>query len=112
MKPAPQLICTLLILWPYALANLPEASTISPSIVGGILYLGLVSTGVGFVISVKSLHVLGPTTTAMFSNFLPVTTTLFGWLLLGEAISFLQMVGGAIVIAAGCIVIKEKGRRI
>ena len=79
-------------------------------IVGGILYLGTLSTGIGFIIQVRSLHILGPTVTAIFSNFLPVTTTLFGWLILKETILPVQVLGGAIVIAAGYIVIKEKGR--
>ena len=79
-------------------------------VVGGILYLGLFSTGVGFIIYVRALNVLGPTVTAIFSNFLPVTTTLFGWLILKETISVFQMAGGILVIYAGYLVIKEKGR--
>jgi drug/metabolite transporter (DMT)-like permease len=35
---------------------------------------------------------------------------LFGWLILKETIQPAQMLGGAIVIAAGYLVIKEKGR--
>ncbi len=105
-----QMICTLLLVWPYALAHLPDRGTVTWGVVGGILYLGLLSTGIGFIIFVRSLHVLGPTVTAIFSNFLPVTTTFFGWLILKETISPVQMAGGAVVIAAGYLVIKEKGR--
>lgn len=105
-----QVICSLLLVWPYALTHLPDLSTVTAGVAGGILYLGILSTGVGFIIFVRSLHILGPTVTAIFSNFLPVTTTLFGWMILKETISPVQMAGGAIVIAAGYIVIKEKGR--
>jgi drug/metabolite transporter (DMT)-like permease len=105
-----QMICTLLLVWPYALVHLPDPGTITLGVVGGILYLGILSTGIGFIIFVRSLHILGPTVTAIFSNFLPVTTTFFGWLLLKETISPVQMAGGAVVIAAGYLVIKEKGR--
>ena len=59
---------------------------------------------------VRGLKVLGPTISAMFSNFLPVTATFFGWLFLGESIGVMQFIGGAIVIASSCIVIKEKGK--
>lgn len=105
-----QITCSILLTWPYALSHLPEQGMFTSGVVAGILYLGIVSTGLGFLISVRSLHVLGPTVTAIFSNFLPVTTTLFGWLFLKETISLGQMAGGVIVIAAGYIVIKEKGR--
>mgnify|MGYP000978081721 CR=1 FL=1 len=105
-----QIICSLLLVWPYALTHLPHSGTVTPGVIGGILYLGILSTGVGFIIFVRSLHILGPTVTAIFSNFLPITTTLFGWLILNETILPVQMAGGVIVIAAGYIVIKEKGR--
>lgn len=105
-----QVICSILLVWPYALNHLPDRQAITASVLGGILYLGIFSTGIGFIIFVRSLHVLGPTVTAIFSNFMPVTTTFFGWLILKETILPVQMLGGAIVIAAGYIVIKEKGR--
>lgn len=105
-----QLLCTILMVWPYALTHLPAPETITTGVVWGILYLGTLSTGFGFLIQVRSLHILGPTVTAIFSNFLPITTTLFGWMFLKETISPVQMVGGVIVIAAGYIVIREKGR--
>lgn len=105
-----QIICSLLLVWPYALSHLPHSETVTPGVVWGILYLGILSTGVGFIIFVRSLHILGPTVTSIFSNFLPITTTLFGWLILKETILPVQMAGGVIVIAAGYIVIKEKGR--
>lgn len=105
-----QIICSILLVWPYAFTHLPEPGSITIGVVGGVLYLGLFSTGIGFIIYVKALNVLGPTVTAIYSNFLPVTTTLFGWLILKETISVLQMAGGLLVIYAGYLVIKEKGR--
>ncbi len=105
-----QLLCTLLILAPYSLTHLPPLSIYNPAVIGGIFYLGIFSAGLGCTIQVKSLHELGPTTTALFSNFLPITATFFGWIILKETISNLQIIGGIIVIAAGYIVIKEKGK--
>ena len=105
-----QLICTCILLLPFALKFPPPISVFTPTLIGEILFLGLLSSGVGYLVLVRSLHVLGPTATSVFSNFLPVTTTLFGWLALGETIAPLQLVGGAIVIAAGYVVIKEIGK--
>ena len=75
-----------------------------------VIYLGLVNGGLGFMIMVNGLRVLGPTISAMFSNFLPVTATVFGWILLGESVGVMQLIGGAIVIASSCILITEKGK--
>ncbi|MDO4544900.1 MAG: DMT family transporter [Bacillota bacterium] len=105
-----QLFCTVLLVMPYALHTMPPIDAFTPKVIGGIIYLGLGSAGMGFLILVRGLRVLGPTISAMFSNFLPVTATIFGWVFLGETIGMLQLVGGAIVIVSSCIVITEKGK--
>ena len=105
-----QLICTALLILPYAIHTMPPFQAFTPSMIGGIIYLGLVNAGLGFLITVRSLHVLGPTSTALFSNFLPITSTFFGWILLSESISGLQVAGGIVVISAAYIVIREKGK--
>lgn len=105
-----QLACTVLLLSPYAYANFPGVQVFTPDIIGGIIYLGIFGAGIGFFIQVKALHILGPTTTALFSNFMPVVATIMGWILLNETISLLQGAGGVLVIAAGYFVIKEKGK--
>lgn len=105
-----QLVCTALITLPYAIHTMPPVEAFTPGIVGGLLYLGIVNAGLGFLISVRSIHVIGPTACSMFSNFLPITSTFFGWVCLHETIGGMQLLGGAIVIASACIVIREKGR--
>lgn len=105
-----QLLCTILLVGPYAVHTMPDIEVFTPGVVGGILYLGIVSAGIGFMIMVRGLKALGPTISAMFSNFLPVTATFFGWLFLGEAIGVMQFIGGAVVIVSSCIVIIEKGK--
>lgn len=105
-----QLICTALLILPYAIHTMPSFEAFTPGIIGSLLYLGLVNAGLGFMITVRALHVIGPTSTALFSNFLPITSTFFGWLLLNESISGLQLAGGILVIIAACVVIKEKGK--
>jgi drug/metabolite transporter (DMT)-like permease len=105
-----QLTCTVLLSWPIALANLPDAGDITWIVAGEVLYLGIMSGGVGFVIYVAALYTLGPTTVSVYANFMPITATFFGWVLLNEMITGTQMIGGVIVVAAGYFVIREKGR--
>jgi len=105
-----QIICTLLLLSPYMAYTARDLPGFTHVLVLQLLFLGLFNSGVGFLIFVEALHVLGPTATVLFSNFIPVTTTIFGWFFLKETISPLQAAGGVIVILAGYIVIKEKGK--
>lgn len=105
-----QLVCTSLLISPYAIHTMPTIESFTPSVIGGIIYLGLGSAGFGFLIMVRGLRDLGPTISAMFSNFLPVTATFFGWLFLHETVGFMQLIGGAVVIISSCVVITEKGK--
>lgn len=105
-----QLVCTVLISMPYAFKVMPPAEKFTPDIVISLLYLGLVSAGLGYLIFVRGIRDLGPTVSAMFNNFLPVTSTFFGWLILGQNISMMQVIGGIIVVVASCVVITEKGK--
>lgn len=105
-----QLTCTIIMLTPYIFVNMPSSNVFTPSIIGGIMYLGVFGAGLGFLIQVKALNIIGPTIASLFSNFMPVTTTILGWFFLKETITLLQMAGGIIVIASGYFVIKEKGK--
>ena len=103
-----QQVCAVLMAAPVALYNMPHLSTLDTSVWVGVLYLGCVSAFVGFLIYVKAIDVIGPTPCALYSNFVPVTATLFGWWFLGEMISGLQILGGIIIISFGVMVIKQK----
>ncbi|MDD4366291.1 MAG: DMT family transporter, partial [Eubacteriales bacterium] len=103
-------VCTILLSLPFALSALPKPEDITLPVLGGMLFLGFISAGAGFLVYVYALGVLGPTTMSVYSNFLPVTATLFGWILLGEMIGGVQLLGGIIVISAGYLVIKEKAK--
>lgn len=105
-----QLICTILLTLPYAFTHLPPSEHVTWEVVGGVLYLGIVSAGIGFSIYVFALNQLGPTNNAVYSNFLPVSATLFGWIFLKEVVSPIQILGGILVISTGYMVIREKNK--
>jgi len=105
-----QLSCVLVILAPYMVMNLPNLSDFTPVTIGGIMYLGVFGAGLGFLIQVRALHIIGPTATSLFSNFMPISTTALGWFFLNETISFIQITGGIVIIASGYFVIREKGK--
>ncbi len=106
-----QIACTLLLLAPYALRNLPDPGLMTGDIIAWLLFLGIFSAGIGYIIYVRSLDVLGVTPTVLFSNFMPVTTLFFSWAFFGEMILPVQIIGGIVVILAACLVIYEKGKQ-
>jgi drug/metabolite transporter (DMT)-like permease len=105
-----QLTAAVIVSLPYTLMHLPPAAAVDGTFIGQVLYLALPSTVFSFVVYINSVRSLGVTPSALFSNMLPVTSTFFGWLCLGEMIEPLQIVGGVIVVAAGSAVIWLKGR--
>lgn len=105
-----QLTFAILLLFPYAMTHLPSVADLDKEVIFGVIYLGIFSAGIGFYIQVKALHILGVTPAAMFSNFMPITSTFFGWVLLDEWISSLQFLGGVIIITSAAVVIREKER--
>ena len=105
-----QLLCTVLISLPYAVAVMPPAECFTPKIILSLVYLGVGSAGTGYLIYVRGVKYLGPTVSSLFSNFLPVTSTFFGWLILGQSLGIMQIAGGLIVIVSACYVIIEKSR--
>jgi drug/metabolite transporter (DMT)-like permease len=105
-----QLTAAVVISLPYALFNLPVASELDARFIYDVLYLALPSTCFSFMVYINSVRSIGVTPSALFSNMLPVTSTFFGWLCLGEMISRMQIVGGVVVVAAGSMVIWLKGK--
>lgn len=75
--------------------------TLSPSFVLALVYTGIVSTVVCVVLWNMGVKKLGATTAGIFLNFNPIFTALLAFLFLGEQMTFLQIVGSAIVIS-GC----------
>ena len=105
-----QLMCTSLLSLPFAINMMPPAESFTPDIILSLIYLGGISAGIGYIIFLRAIRDLGPTIASMFANFLPLTSTFFGWLLLGQGIKFIQIIGGIIVVIASCFVIMEKDK--
>jgi drug/metabolite transporter (DMT)-like permease len=95
---------------PYALTHLPDIAAVDGGFVFSIGYLVVCGSVLGFIIYVNAVGSIGVTPTTLFSNMMPVTSTFFGWLFLGEMIRPLQIIGGVVVVAAGSVVIWLKGR--
>jgi drug/metabolite transporter (DMT)-like permease len=86
----------------------PQAAwNFSAAAVGSLLYLGVVSAGLGFVLIVWLTRAYSASRVNVFVFLSPVFGVLIGWALLGESISLLQALG-ALAVAAGILVVSTE----
>ncbi len=76
-----------------------EWTNISAAAYGGVVYSGLLSIGVAYLIWNYGLQTVGAVHTATYQNLVPVMGLFFGIVLLNEQLTFLQYTGSALVIA-------------
>jgi drug/metabolite transporter (DMT)-like permease len=76
----------------------------------GIVFLALFGTVLGFYWYYQGIQAIGPSRTALFINFVPVSGVFFGWLLLDEAVN-LSLAAGAALILTGVYWTNRPARR-
>ena len=105
-----QAVGVFIIAAPYVFFNLPPAGQVDMTVVLAVVYLGLLSAGVGLLIYVNAVRVIGVTPVALYSNMMPITSSFFSFIILHETIMPLQIVGGVVVITSACVVIWQKDK--
>ncbi len=75
-----------------------EWTSISAAAYGGVVYSGLLSIGLAYLIWNYGLQTVGAVHTATYQNLVPVLGLIFGVVLLNEKLTFLQYVGSAFVV--------------
>lgn len=104
-------LVAVILLTPFTWNRLPALdleAVLHPSIWGGLLYLGVISTACGFLLWNRGLQMLNASSGGLFFFFQPVVGTFLGWLLLGESIG-LSFWGGTLLIFIGVLlVIREE----
>lgn len=104
-------LVALIVLTPFVLPRLHaiDVSQLTrPTIWGGLLYLGIVSTAGGFLLWNRGLQMLNASSGGLFFFFQPIVGTLLGWLILGEKIGVMFWIGSILILAGVLLVIKEK----
>lgn len=87
-----------LLLTPVALMLEPPLPLPTAANLAGFLWLGLVGAALSYFFWFRGIERLGPATVTGFGFLSPLTAVLLGWLILGEALSPLQLVGAAVVV--------------
>lgn len=91
----------MVMLLPFAAIELSRAPTPDPSLQAwlGLLFLGVIASGIAFVVYGYVLRELDASLVGAYTNLDPVVGVLTAVLFLGEALHAGQMIGGVIVIA-------------
>ena len=87
-----------------------EWTGISAAAYGGVVYSGLLSIGVAYLIWNYGLQTVGAVHTATYQNLVPVLGLGFGVVLLNEQLTVMQYIGAALVIA-GIILARWKRKK-
>ncbi|WP_310832767.1 DMT family transporter [Paenibacillus pedocola] len=105
------ILVAIVLLTPVTISRLPEldvAAMMHPSIWGGLLYLGVISTACGFLLWNRGLQMLKASSGGLFFFFQPVVGTFLGWLLLGEQIGLTFWIGTILIFIGVLLVIGEE----
>ncbi|MGH3716560.1 MAG: DMT family transporter [Micromonosporaceae bacterium] len=76
----------------------PALTDISPAVIGSVVGLGALGTGLAFVLNMRVIRFAGATTSASVTYLIPIVATVVGVVALGEHVSWYQPVGAMIVL--------------
>jgi len=77
----------------------PAPGQLSGSVIGSVLALGALGTGIAFIFMFRTIRLAGASTASTVTYLIPVVATVVGLLVLKEELSWHQPVGGLIVLA-------------
>jgi drug/metabolite transporter (DMT)-like permease len=83
---------------PFALAESPEWKGFGLPVALNVMYLGLFCSALGYWLYIAALDTLGAGTTSVFLNLVPVVSVGAAFLLLGERLGAMSLVGGAVAV--------------
>lgn len=85
-------------------------SEISRSAWAGVAYAGVFALGIAYTLWYNGVRRLGSAATAMYSNLVPVVALGVAWIWLGEAPTWIQLLGAGAVIAGITLARTGRGR--
>jgi drug/metabolite transporter (DMT)-like permease len=89
------------------LSQVPPASAWTPNAALALIALGAVCSGIAYLPFFTLIRDIGPTRTLSVGLLVPVLGVLWGWLLLGEPVTFAMIAGAGLVVAALFLVMRR-----
>lgn len=103
-------LIAVVVLTPFVIVRYPQVpltELAQPSIWGGLLYLGVISTSFAFLLWNRGLQMLNASSGGIFFFFQPVVGTFLGWAILGETISSTFWIGSFLILMGILLVMME-----
>ena len=88
----------------------PPPGPWTPIVIGCLLALGLLCSGVAYLLYFRLIRDIGPTRTSTLTFLLPAFGIVWGVVLLGETVT-LPMLAGALLIVAGTAAVLRPSRQ-
>ncbi|MDO1580704.1 EamA family transporter [Rhizobium oryzicola] len=88
------------LLAPLALFLEPSLPPLSVQNWIGFLYLGLIGAALTYILWFRGLRLLEPAAASVLGFLSPLVAVLLGWIILGQSLSLLQMLGVLVVLAS------------
>ena len=95
---AGQIICAALQLLPFALLDSSPTGTLTPSVIGAMLALGMLGTGIAYVWSFQVIERAGSTMASTVTYLTPLVAIAVGAVFLAEPVTLNEPIGGLIVL--------------
>jgi drug/metabolite transporter (DMT)-like permease len=95
---------------PVAGGGYPAVTELSGPVLASVAALGVLGTGLAFVLHMRNIRLLGASTASMVTYLIPVVATAIGVLVLVEGLAWFQPVGAAIVLLG--VAIAQGGGRL
>lgn len=106
---AGQLLCGTVMLLPFAAAFGPTHNSISVTPLLGLVALGVLGTGIAYVLNFDIAHSASPTVTSSVTYLMPVVAVVAGEVFLHETINWYQPLGGAVILVGAAL--SQRARR-
>lgn len=88
------------LLVPLAIAMEPPLPPMTAQNMGGILYLGLIGAALTYILWFRGIARIDPGAVSALGFLSPLSAVLIGWMLLGQALTPIQVAGAGIVLTA------------
>lgn len=80
---------------------------LQPSMWGGFLYLGVISTAGAFFLWNKGLQLVDASSGGLFFFFQPLVGTFLGWIILGEVVGWSFWLGAVLIVISVSLVLRD-----
>ena len=90
---------------------MPPSGPFTLVVAANLAGLGLLCSGVAYLLYYRLIRDIGPTRTATLTFLLPVFGMVWGWLLLGESITLTMLAGTALIVGGTAAVLRPAPRR-